>query len=72
MKPRAGTTALVSYDLDVPSYDFCREMYQTTGAFITPGDCFEQERSMRIGYACDKETLQKGLEAVSTYLAQKK
>ena len=72
MKPQAGTTALVSYDLDVPSYDFCREMYHATGAFVTPGDCFEQEHSMRIGYACDKETLQKGLEAVSTYLAQKK
>ena len=72
VKPQAGTTALVSYDLDVPSYDFCREMYHATGAFVTPGDCFEQERSMRIGYACDKETLQKGLEAVSAYLAQKK
>ena len=72
VKPQAGTTALVSYDLDVPSYDFCREMYHATGAFVTPGDCFEQERSMRIGYACNRETLQKGLEAVSTYLAQKK
>lgn len=72
VKPQAGTTALVSYDLDVPSYDFCREMYHATGAFVTPGDCFEQEHAMRIGYACDKETLQKGLEAVSAYLAQKK
>ena len=71
VKPQAGTTALVSYDLDVPSYDFCREMYHATGAFVTPGDCFEQEHAMRIGYACDKETLQKGLEAVSAYLAQK-
>ena len=72
VKPQAGTTALVSYDLDVPSYDLCKEMYHATGAFVTPGACFEQERSMRIGYACDKETLQKGLEAVSAYLAQKK
>ena len=70
-KPQAGTTALVSYDLDIPSYDFCREMYHATGAFVTPGDCFEQPRSMRIGYACDRETLEKGLEAVSTYIAQK-
>ncbi|MEI3098882.1 MAG: hypothetical protein V8T41_03180 [Oscillospiraceae bacterium] len=27
VKPQAGTTALVYYDLDIPSYDFCREMY---------------------------------------------
>ena len=67
-KPQAGTTALVSYDLDIPSYDFCKGMYRATGAFVTPGDCFEQPRSMRIGYACDQETLRKGLEAVSSYL----
>ena len=27
VKPQAGTTALVYYDLDIPSYDFCKEMY---------------------------------------------
>lgn len=43
VKPQAGTTALVYYDLDIPSYDFCKEMYHATGAFVTPGDCFQQE-----------------------------
>lgn len=71
VKPAAGTTALVYYDLDLPSYDFCREMYDTTGAFVTPGDCFAQPHSMRIGYACDKETLVAGLNAVSAYLKSK-
>lgn len=67
VKPQAGTTALVSYDLDIPSYDFCKKMYHATGAFVTPGACFEQEHAMRIGYACDKETLQKGLAAISDF-----
>ena len=71
VKPAAGTTALVYYDLDLPSYDFCREMYDTTGAFVTPGDCFAQPHSMRIGYACDKETLVAGLNAISEYLKSK-
>lgn len=71
VKPAAGTTALVYYDLDLPSYDFCREMYDTTGAFVTPGDCFAQPHSMRIGYACDKETLVAGLSAISAYLKSK-
>lgn len=60
-KPQAGTTALVYYDFDIPSYDFCTRMYHETGAFVTPGDCFEQPRSMRIGYASDTETLKAGL-----------
>ena len=64
-KPQAGTTALVYYDFDIPSYDFCTRMYHETGAFVTPGDCFEQPRSMRIGYASDTETLKDGLAAIS-------
>lgn len=71
IKPQAGTTALVYYDLDMPSYAFCEEMYQKTGAFVTPGDCFEQPRSMRIGYAYGKEDLIQGLQAVSEYIAMK-
>ena len=67
-KPQAGTTALVYYDADKDSYDFCREMYYKTGAFVTPGDCFEQPRSFRVGYACEKGTLEAGLKAVSEYL----
>ena len=66
-KPKAGTTALVYYDFGVPSYDFCKQMYHQTGAFVTPGDCFEQPRSMRIGYACDKQTLKDGLAALAAF-----
>ena len=71
VKPKAGTTALVYYDLDIPSYEFCEEMYKKTGAFVTPGDCFEQPKSMRIGYAYGKQDLIDGLKAVSEYIALK-
>ena len=67
-KPQAGTTALVYYDLDIPSYDFCRDMYYKTGAFVTPGDCFEQPHSFRIGYASDSATLKDGLAAITRYV----
>ena len=70
VKPQAGTTALVYYDLDIDSYKFCEDMYHTTGAFVTPGDCFEQPHSFRIGYACDKKELEEGLEAISAYINQ--
>ncbi|MBQ9648576.1 MAG: aminotransferase [Oscillospiraceae bacterium] len=67
-KPQAGTTALVYYDYDIPSFAFCERMYHETGAFVTPGDCFEQPHSMRIGYASDTETLKAGLGAISAFL----
>lgn len=71
VKPKAGTTALVSYDLDISSYEFCEEMYKKTGAFVTPGDCFEVPHSMRIGYAYGKQDLIDGLKAISEYIAMK-
>ena len=67
-KPQAGTTALVYYDYAPDSYEFCRRMYHETGAFVTPGDCFEQPKSMRIGYASSTETLKEGLAAISAFL----
>ena len=66
-KPQAGTTALVYYDYDIPSYEFCERLYHGTGSFVTPGDCFEQPHSMRIGYACDAQTLKDGLAALADF-----
>ena len=71
VKPKAGTTALVYYDLYISSYEFCEEMYKKTGAFVTPGDCFEVPHSMRIGYAYGKQDLIDGLKAISEYIAMK-
>ena len=68
VKPRAGTTALVYYNIPIDSYEFCERMYRETGAFVTPGDCFEEPYSMRIGYASDTQVLKDGLAAISGFL----
>lgn len=68
VRPQAGTTALIHWDYPVESYDFCLAMYRQTGAFVTPGDCFGEPRSMRVGYACDTGELKDGLAAVSAFL----
>ena len=67
-KPQAGTTALVYYDYNLPSYEFCERMYHETGAFVTPGDCFEQPHSVRIGYANNTLVLKDGLNSFSAFL----
>ncbi|MDO4622942.1 MAG: aminotransferase [Eubacteriales bacterium] len=71
-KPQAGTTALVFYDMQIPSVEFCDRMYYETGAFVTPGDCFEEPFSFRIGYACEEDVLRAGLDAVSTFIKNHK
>lgn len=68
IKPQAGTTALVYYDFDIPSVEFCDKLYHQTGVFVVPGDCFEQPKSFRIGYACDKQELIDGLAAFEQFM----
>ncbi len=67
-KPQAGTTALVFYAFDLDSYEFCERMYREVGTFVTPGDCFAEPHSMRIGYASDTQELRDGLAAMSRFL----
>ncbi|MDD4159924.1 MAG: aminotransferase [Synergistaceae bacterium] len=66
--PEAGTTALIRYDHEIESEEFCRRMFEYNGAFVVPGSCFEFEKHFRIGYAPRKEILSEGLNAVSDFL----
>ena len=68
VRPRAGTIALVRYDYDVPSVDFCQGMFDLNGAFVMPGAAFGEEHAFRLGYACARDVLEGGLAAVSAYL----
>lgn len=68
VRPQAGTTALLYYDVDLDSYAFCKQLLDTTGALLTPGDCFEEPHSMRIGYACSTKELQDGLAKLGEFL----
>ncbi|MBS4191899.1 aminotransferase [Bacillus sp. FJAT-49705] len=68
VKPRAGTTAMLKYNLPVTSEEFCIGLFKSNGAFLTPGSCFDMEGYVRIGYACDTKVLIEGLENVSDYI----
>ncbi|HTX70059.1 MAG TPA: aminotransferase class I/II-fold pyridoxal phosphate-dependent enzyme [Thermoleophilia bacterium] len=68
VRPRAGTIALVHYDLDIPSADFCQGLFDGTGAFVMPGIAFGEEHAFRLGYAGARGVLEGGLAAVSGYL----
>ena len=72
VKPRAGTTALLKYDFNIPSREFCVRLLEETGVMFTPGSVLHMEGWLRIGYANDPEILKAGLERVSTFLAQLK
>jgi aspartate/methionine/tyrosine aminotransferase len=68
VRPRAGTIALVHYDYDLPSVDFCQGLFDFNGAFVMPGIAFGEEHAFRLGYASAREVLEGGLAALSEYL----
>jgi len=71
VRPESGTTALLKYDIDMPSRDFCVELLNETGVMFTPGSALDMEGYLRIGYANPTEVLEAGLKLVSGFLANK-
>lgn len=69
VKPKAGTTALLKYDFDMPSREFCIQLLKETGVMFTPGSVMHMEGWLRVGYANDPEILRAGLAKVSAFLA---
>ena len=69
-RPVAGTTALVYYKKEMPSRELSDKLMKSKGVLFTPGECFEMEGAVRIGYAFDPEVLQKGLELFTDFLRE--
>lgn len=70
VRPVAGTTALVYYDMDIPSYDLCVRLIKEKGLLFTPGSAFEMEGAVRIGYAFDSKLLREGFDKFSEFLRE--
>jgi len=68
VRPRSGTTALLKYELDLSSREFCIRLLEETGVMFTPGSAMDMEGFVRIGYANSSTVLTAGLERVSRFL----
>jgi len=68
IKPKSATVALLKYDFDMSSRDFCVQLLAQTGVMFTPGSAMDMEGYVRIGYANNAEILTTGLAKVSEFL----
>ena len=68
VKPNAGTTALLKYEFNIPSREFCIQILKNTGVLFAPGSAMDMEGWIRIGYANDPKILTQGLTVLSAYL----
>lgn len=70
VKPKAGTTAFLKYDLDIPSEEFCKDLLEKKGVMLVPGIALDMEGYLRIGYAYSPSNLKVGLGKFSEYLKE--
>ena len=61
VEPKAGTTAFLKYDFDINSTEFSEKLFKDTGVLFLPGDAFEFDKHLRIGYCGEFENLKEGL-----------
>lgn len=70
IKPKSGTIALLRYDIDISSREFCEKLLESTGVMFTPGSVLDMEGFVRIGYANNQRVLIQGLDKVSEFLSR--
>jgi aspartate/methionine/tyrosine aminotransferase len=68
VRPRAGTTALLSLPAGAGSREFCTRLLEATGVLLVPGEVFGQEGTARIGYACATDVLRVGLSRLGPFI----
>ncbi|MEM1434627.1 MAG: aminotransferase [Pseudomonadota bacterium] len=68
VRPAAGTTALLQYELELPSRELCLRLIEETGVMFTPGSAMGVEGTVRIGFGNPTAVLEEGLGRVSAFL----
>ncbi|HFU4202793.1 TPA: aminotransferase [Streptococcus suis] len=68
VRPAVVSTSFVKIDVSTPMEEFCLQLLQEHGVLLVPGNRFDREGYVRLGFACEQETLIKGLEKLSQFL----
>jgi len=66
--PKAGAIAFIRYDWPINSTKLFERIRDEKSVLIVPGDHFERDSYMRIGYGYDAKKLEAGLSRVSEFL----
>jgi len=70
--PRAGAIAFMRYALKTNSTELVTRLIKEKSALIVPGDHFEMDHHLRIGFGSEPEYLERGLARVGELFAQLK
>jgi aspartate/methionine/tyrosine aminotransferase len=64
-----STTAFITYDYDIPTEEFCTDLFEKTSVLLCHGECFNIPKSFRLGYGFGQpEHFKEGLKLLGEYL----
>jgi aspartate/methionine/tyrosine aminotransferase len=66
--PHYVSTAFIKLNIQQEDEQFCIDLLEQTGVLLVPGTAFGIPGYARLGYCCQKETLEIGLKLLSDYL----
>lgn len=70
VRPAEVPTSFVKLDVNVPIEEFCLTLLQKYGVLLVPGNRFDREGYVRLGYSCQQEILGQGLQLLSACLKE--
>ena len=66
-----SSTSYLYYDFNMDPVEFAQELYDKKGVLVCHGECFEQDKSFRIGYGFgDAEYFKAGLAEISSFVKE--
>lgn len=68
MPPRAGAICYTRYELDIGSSDLAQRLKDEQSVLIVPGDHFQMDGYVRIGYGLPRDELREALDRIETVL----
>ncbi|WP_303973150.1 aminotransferase [Streptococcus merionis] len=66
--PRHVSTSFIKLDVPEETETFCIRLLKEKGVLLVPGNRFDMSGYARLGYCCQTEVLEKGLEKLSEFL----
>ena len=70
VSPKAGAMAFVRYGIDLGSRDLTDRLRKEKSLLVVPGEYFQMDRYVRIGYGGERHTVKEGLKRFSEMLSE--
>ncbi len=70
VEPHGGVMCFPRYRVNMSSIELCQKLLHEHGVMVNPGEYFNLDRHIRLGYVCSEDMLRSGLKALGKGLRE--